>query len=60
LAAARSSGKHLSRSPYGDFLVDRLEPGTYELAVTAAGYECVTRTVVIEASVNLGVLFFQK
>ena len=43
---------------YGDFVVDRLEPGEreYELVLEAAGYLPVRRTVRLEASVNLGVL----
>jgi Fe-S-cluster-containing dehydrogenase component len=45
---------------YGDFYVDRLEPGVkYTLAVTAAGYAPVSRTVRLDESLNLGTLMLQ-
>jgi Fe-S-cluster-containing dehydrogenase component len=46
---------------YGDFVVDRLEPGAteYELVLEAAGCRPVRKTVTLETSVNLGVLLLE-
>jgi Fe-S-cluster-containing dehydrogenase component len=44
-------------SNYGDFYVDKLEPGLdYEVTVEAAGYVPVTVTIKLEASLNLGTI----
>jgi hypothetical protein len=45
---------------YGDFAMDRLEPGKYEVTVNAAGYNAASRVVDLKDSVNLGVLFLEK
>jgi len=45
---------------YGDFIIDRLEPGKYEVTVNAAGYKAASRVVDITESINLGVLFLEK
>ena len=44
---------------YGDFIIDKLEPGTYEVSVNAGGYTPVSRTVEVKDSVNLGVVFWR-
>jgi hypothetical protein len=44
-------------SNYGDFYVDRLEPGEeYTVTVAAAGYAPVTSTVKLDRSLNLGTI----
>jgi Fe-S-cluster-containing dehydrogenase component len=44
-------------SNYGDFYVDKLEPGReYAVTVSAPGYATLTRTVKLEKSLNLGTL----
>ena len=44
-------------SNYGDFYVDKLEPGVeYTLTVEAPGYAAITATVKLEESLNLGTL----
>ena len=45
---------------YGDFIIDRLEPGKYEVTVNAAGYKAASRVVDLTESINLGVLFLEK
>jgi Fe-S-cluster-containing dehydrogenase component len=46
---------------YGDFVVDKLEPGNeYDLTVSAAGYKPATVVVTLDASRNLGSLFLEK
>ncbi len=45
---------------YGDFVVDGLGPGKYEVIVSASGYDPVTRTVELGDSLNLGVLFLER
>jgi Fe-S-cluster-containing dehydrogenase component len=46
---------------YGDFVVDKLEPGKdYTLTVSAAGYKPTTVAVTLDASKNLGSLFLEK
>ncbi|MCL5734286.1 MAG: carboxypeptidase regulatory-like domain-containing protein [Actinobacteria bacterium] len=45
---------------YGDFLVDNLEPGTYELTLAAPGYEELKKSVELAASVSLGVIMLAK
>jgi Fe-S-cluster-containing dehydrogenase component len=48
-------------SNYGDFYVDRLEPGgRYVLAVEAVGYRPVTMEVDLEQSVNVGTLTLER
>lgn len=48
-------GKAVSNN-YGDFIVDGLEPGEYELVLTSPSYQELRRSVAVEASVSLGVL----
>lgn len=45
---------------YGDFVIDKLGPGKYEVTISADGYKAVSRTVELEDSVNLGVMFLDK
>ncbi len=45
---------------YGDFVIDRLPPGTYEVSVNAPGYKAASAVVELEDSVSLGVLFLEK
>ncbi len=46
---------------YGDFVLDKLEPGgAYTLTVQAAGYRPLTTDVTVEASVTLGPLILEK
>lgn len=45
---------------FGDFYVDKLEPGEYELLLEANGYETLVKPVKLETSVNLGVLALTK
>jgi Fe-S-cluster-containing dehydrogenase component len=45
---------------YGDFVIDRLEPGKYEVTVNAAGYNATSRVVELKESLNIGVLFLEK
>jgi Fe-S-cluster-containing dehydrogenase component len=46
---------------YGDFVVDRLEPGKeYKLTVSATGYKPATVAVRLDNSLNLGSLFLEK
>jgi Fe-S-cluster-containing dehydrogenase component len=45
---------------YGDFVIDKLEPGTYEVSVNAPGYRVASRAVEVTESVNVGVLFLEK
>lgn len=41
---------------YGDFIVDKLEPGEYELTLTAPGYKEHRTSVDLATSVSLGVI----
>lgn len=45
---------------YGDFTIDRLKPGSYEVVVNAPGCKPLTKQVDLEKSINLGVLFVEK
>lgn len=45
---------------YGDFIFDKLEPGSYEVSVNAAGYRAASQVVDVKESINLGVLFLEK
>jgi Fe-S-cluster-containing dehydrogenase component len=45
---------------YGDFKIDRLEPGVYELTLSASGYRERAVTVDAAASVSLGVVVLEK
>jgi NAD-dependent dihydropyrimidine dehydrogenase PreA subunit len=45
---------------YGDFICDGLEPGTYELSISLAGYKPLTKTVELKESLNIGVQFLEK
>ena len=45
---------------YGDFIIDKLEPGTYEVSVNAPGYRAASQVVEVTESVNVGVLFLEK
>jgi Fe-S-cluster-containing dehydrogenase component len=46
---------------YGEFLVDRLEPGAeYTVTIEAAGYKPFTTTVTLPESLNLGLILLQK
>ncbi len=48
-------------SNYGDFYVDRLEPGgEYTLTVSAPGYMSVTTTVELDASANIGTIVLTR
>jgi Fe-S-cluster-containing dehydrogenase component len=49
-----------STNNYGDFIFDDLEPGSYEVVVSASGYQAVSRAVEVQESVNLGVVFLEK
>ncbi|MGI5939144.1 MAG: 4Fe-4S dicluster domain-containing protein [Thermoleophilia bacterium] len=45
---------------YGDFRFDKLDPGAYEVTVTAGGYKDLVQKVDLKESINLGVIFLQK
>src|SRR5665647_2823686 len=45
---------------YGDFVIDRLEPGTYEVSVNAPGYRAASAVVDLKESVDVGVLFLER
>lgn len=45
---------------YGDFVIDELLPGRYEIVVNAAGHKPVSQQVDLKESVSLGVLFVEK
>ena len=46
---------------YGDFLVDRLEPGReYVVTLTAAGYTTATLRVSLDTSLTLETVFLEK
>ena len=45
---------------YGDFVVDKLEAGEYELTLTASGYREYKTSVDLTASVSLGVIALPK
>ena len=46
---------------YGEFIIDRLDPGTaYTVTVEADGYQLYTTTVTPDESVNLGTIFLEK
>jgi hypothetical protein len=48
-------------SNYGDFYVDKLEPGReYTVTVSAPGYVPVTSTVRLDKSLNLGTIVLAK
>ena len=58
--AGRKVGEAKSNN-YGDFVVDRLEPGReYTLTVSAAGYKPATVAVRLDKSQSLGSLFLEK
>ena len=58
-AAGAKAGEAVTNN-YGDFTVDKLAPGAYEVTVDAAGYKTLSRVVEITESVNLGLLFLEK
>jgi len=46
---------------YGEFVVDRLEPGgDYEVLVEAAGYAPYSTTVKVDKSLNLGLILLER
>ena len=46
---------------YGEFVVDKLEPGgSYEVTIEAAGYKPYSATVTLEKSLNMGVIMLEK
>jgi Fe-S-cluster-containing dehydrogenase component len=45
---------------YGDFVIDGLLPGRYEIVVNVAGYRPVSQQVDLKESVALGVIFAEK
>lgn len=46
---------------YGEFVVDRLEPGAdYEVTITAPGYKPHTASVTLDKSRNLGLVMLEK
>ncbi len=46
---------------YGEFVVDKLEPGkSYTVVVTAAGYKPYSTEVTLEKSVNMGLILLEK
>jgi Fe-S-cluster-containing dehydrogenase component len=45
---------------FGDFVVDRLEPGEYELTLAAPGYKEHKAVVDLAASISLGVVLMTK
>ena len=46
---------------YGEFVVDRLEPGkSYTVKISAPGYKAVEKTVTLEESLNLGLVMLEK
>ena len=46
---------------YGEFVVDKLEPGKdYEVKIEAAGYKAVAKTVTLAESLNLGLVLLEK
>ena len=49
-----------STNNYGDFIIDKLAPGAYEVSVNAPGYKAASATVELKESVNVGVLFLEK
>jgi Fe-S-cluster-containing dehydrogenase component len=56
-AAGGPAAGGATTSNYGDFYVDRLEPGReYTVTVEAAGYVPVTSTVHVDRSLNLGTI----
>ncbi len=59
-AGGRVVGEALSNN-YGDFVVDRLEPGPgeHELVLEAEGYRPLRRTLTLKESVNLGVMLLE-
>ncbi|MFH0916046.1 MAG: 4Fe-4S dicluster domain-containing protein [bacterium] len=63
VVALSAGGKQLAEATtnnYGDFIIDKLEPGRYEIVVNAAGYKPFSQQVDLKESVNLGVLFAEK
>src|SRR5438132_2690115 len=54
-------GAHSTQSgPGGDFRFLNLDPGTYKLAVTMAGFATVTREVVVTTGQNVNVSFAMR
>jgi len=46
---------------YSEFVVDKLDPGKeYVVTVEAPGYKPYTQTVIVDDSINLGVIFLEK
>jgi len=46
---------------YGEFVVDRLDPGkSYDVAIAADGYKAVAKTVTLDESLNLGLVMLDK
>ena len=59
-AAGEVVGEALA-SNYGDFFVDKLQPGReYAVKVEAPGYVPVTRTVSLDKSINLGTVILAR
>jgi Fe-S-cluster-containing dehydrogenase component len=46
---------------YGEFVVDRLEPGaSYEVTIEAPGYKASAATVTLDKSLNMGLIMLEK
>jgi Fe-S-cluster-containing dehydrogenase component len=46
---------------YGEFVVDRLDPGTeYTVTVEAPGYQACAATVTLEKSLNMGLMLLER
>ena len=46
---------------YGEFVVDKLEPGTeYEVVIEAAGYKPYSGKAKLDKSLNLGLILLEK
>lgn len=58
-----SQGEKLAETAtnnYGDFIFDKLEPGSYDLNINAGGYKPLSQKVDVKESISLGVLFLKK
>ena len=63
IARIVSDGRDLAQAVannYGDFRIDGLSGGHYELAVVATGYDSVTLAVDLVESKSLGVIFLER
>jgi Fe-S-cluster-containing dehydrogenase component len=60
LSAGGAKIAETTTNNYGDFIFDKLEPGSYEVVISAAGYKPTSKKVDLKESVNLGVLFVEK